>query len=520
MPRQATPPTAGPSPTTLGWDIARRLDALPWSGFHRRLVLALGVTWILDGLEVTLVGSLAPLLTHHVALGLSAREIGLLASSYLAGAVLGSLFFGALADQSGRKRLFTVTLALYIVATAASGLAQGFASLAFWRFLTGAGIGGEYSAINSAIQELVPARLRGRLDILINGSFWLGAAAAALLSAALLGSPLIASWLAWRLAFGLGAALGLIALFMRRQIPESPRWLQAHGHGREAEQIITEIERRARIPQTGYRPQPAAQPAGPAPPLPGGLLMAARVICTRYPRRALLGAILMLAQAFFYNAFFFTYGLVLNRFDGVTAARVGLYLLPFTLSNFLGATVLARFFDTVGRRPMITATYGLSGLLMIGAAWLFRINALTAVSQTLAWAAIFFLASAGASAAYLTVSEAFPLEIRARAIALFYALGTATGGVLAPTLFAILIASGARAQVFWGYLLAAILMLLAAAAEIVWGFAAEGRSLEALATPLSFTPIEASPALARDPATDRADTPPPAPEPGRPPPTP
>ncbi len=493
MPHEATGPSAGPSPAARGWDIARRLDALPWSGFHRRLVFALGVTWILDGLEVTLVGSLAPLLAHHFTLGLSTRELGLLASSYLAGAVLGSLFFGALADRSGRKRLFTVTLALYIVATAASGLAQGFASLAFWRFLTGAGIGGEYSAINSAIQELVPASRRGRLDILINGSFWLGAAAAALLSAALLGSSLIASSLAWRLAFGLGAALGLIALVMRRQIPESPRWLLAHGQAEEAERIMSEIERHARVTRLAGHAQAARTPAGRASPRQDGLLAAARIIFARYPRRAVLGAVLMLAQAFFYNAFFFTYGLVLSRFDRVAAVNVGLYLLPFTLSNFLGAAVLARFFDTVGRRPMITATYGLSGVLMIVAAWLFRANALTALSQTLAWAAIFFLASAGASAAYLTVSEAFPLEIRARAIALFYSLGTAAGGVLAPALFAVLIASGSRTDVFWGYLLAATLMLLGAAVELVWGFAAEGRSLEALATPLSFAPAEAPP---------------------------
>ena len=508
MPRGVVESSASPSSTTLGLDIARRLDALPWSRFHRRLILALGVTWVLDGLEVTLVGSLAPLLAHHFALGLSTREIGLLASSYLAGAVLGSLFFGALADRSGRKRLFTVTLALYIVATAASGLAQGFASLAFWRFLTGAGIGGEYSAINSAIQELVPASRRGRLDILINGSFWLGAAAAALLSAALLGSPLIASSIAWRLAFGLGAALGLIALIMRRQILESPRWLLAHGQAHEAERILTEIERHARVTRPARRPQAADTHAGGAPPRQRGLLGAARIIVTRYPRRAALGAVLMLAQAFFYNAFFFTYGLVLNRFDRVPAASVGLYLLPFTISNFLGAAVLARFFDTIGRRPMITVTYGLSGLFMIAAAWLFRADALTAVSQTLAWAAIFFLASAGASAAYLTVSEAFPLEIRARAIALFYSLGTAAGGVLAPALFAVLIASGSRTEVFWGYLLAAILMLLGAAAEIAWGFAGEGRSLEALATPLSFAPTETSPPTPNGAARTPTDAPP------------
>ncbi len=466
-------------------DIAARLERLPWSRFHRRAVFALGITWILDGLEVTLVGALAPLLTRPAALALTARAVGLLASSYLAGAVLGSLVFGHLADRSGRKRLFTVTLVLYIAATAASGLAWNFASLALFRFLTGAGIGGEYSAINSAIQELVPAERRGRVDLIVNGSFWLGAAAAAGLNVVLLAPGwLPVSW-AWRLAFLLGAALGLIALLLRRHIPESPRWLQARGRLREAQAAMSAIEAAA----SGLHPSTAGEGYARSAGRPSvGLAATLRVILCQYPRRALLGGVLMTAQAFFYNAFFFTYALVLVRFLGVRATHVGFYLWPFALSNFLGAASLARFFDTIGRRAMMVATYGLSGLLMIAAAWMFRVQALNGFTQTLAWAGIFFFASAGASGAYLTVSESFPIEVRARAIGLFYAFGTAVGGVLAPALFTTLIASGSRTRVFYGYLLAAVLMLIAAGVEGVLGFAAERRPLEALTAPLTAPP--------------------------------
>lgn len=470
-------------------DVAARLDRLPWSPFHRRMVFALGIAWILDGLEVTLVGSLAPILRRPQTLGLSAQSVGLVASSYLLGAVLGSLLFGYLADRSGRKRLFTVTLLLYIAATAASGLAWNIGSLALFRFLTGAGIGGEYSAINSAIQELVPAARRGRIDIVINGSFWLGAAGAAGLSLALLNPAWLPLFLGWRLAFGAGAALGLIALALRARIPESPRWLMARGREREALRLVGALER-AVYQSLRKKPPPEPRPMAEnsSPRFRIKLTSAFRVVWTRYPQRALLGTILMASQAFFYNAFFFTYGLVLVRFYHVSAPAVGLYVLPFALSNFLGAAFLARFFDTVGRRPMMIGTYALSGLLMIASATLFRDHTLTVASQTGAWAIIFFFASAGASGAYLTVSESFPIEIRASAIALFYALGTAIGGVLAPTVFAVLIATGSRGRVFNGYLLGAGLMGLGALAEWFFGIAAEGLPLEALSAPLSKPP--------------------------------
>ena len=475
-------------------DVAARLDRLPWSPFHRRMVFALGIAWILDGLEVTLVGSLAPILRRPQTLGLSAQAVGLVASSYLLGAVLGSLLFGYLADRSGRKRLFTVTLLLYITATAASGLAWDIGSLAVFRFFTGAGIGGEYCAINSAIQELVPAARRGRIDIVINGSFWLGAAGAAGLSLALLNPAWLPLFLGWRLAFGAGAVLGLIALVLRSRIPESPRWLVGRGREHEALDIVRALERAV---YRSLKKEPPAKPVRATPNTPARfrikLTSAIRIIWARYRKRALLGTILMASQAFFYNAFFFTYGLVLVRFYHVSAPAVGLYVLPFALSNFLGAAFLARFFDTVGRRPMMIGTYALSGLLMIASATLFRDHALTVVSQTAAWAVMFFFASAGASGAYLTVSESFPVEIRASAIALFYALGTASGGVLAPTVFAVLIATGSRGRVFNGYLLGAGLMGLGALAEWFFGIAAEGLPLEALSAPLSQPPQGSAP---------------------------
>ena len=465
-------------------DIPGRLDRVPWCRFHVIVIAALGVAWILDGLEFTLVGSLAALLERRATLHLSAQDIGVAASAYLVGAVVGSLTFGYLADRYGRKRLFTTTLLLYTGATAATGLSWGLASFALFRFLTGAGIGGEYSAINSAIQELIPARRRGRIDLLVNGSFWIGSAAASTLSLVILHSGVIAPALAWRVAFTLGAILGLLALRLRRLIPESPRWLASRGRAREADAIVTAIERHAGVEPPGPSQRTGAVKRA----YPVRFFTAPRVIFGRYRKRAILAATLMVAQLFFYNAFFFTYALVLVRFYHTRATDVGAYLLPFALSNFLGAAILGRFFDTVGRRPMITGTYALSGILMIVAAWLFRGALLGGTAQTGAWAAAFFFASAGASAAYLTVSESFPLEIRASAIALFFAFGTAVGGVVAPSLLGVLIASGSRHRVFWGYMLGAILMLFGALAEWRYGLATEGRSLESIAASLTDEP--------------------------------
>jgi MFS family permease len=463
-------------------NIPARLDRLDWTRFHSLVVAALGVTWILDGLEVTLAGSIAGALQQSPVLRFDAFEVGLVGSAYLAGAVVGALLFGYLTDRFGRRRLFFVTLGLYLTATAATACSWSFASFALFRLLTGAGIGGEYTAINSAIQELVPARYRGRTDLAVNGSFWLGAALGAGGAVFFLApGRLPADW-GWRAGFAIGAIVGLAILLLRRLIPESPRWLMLRGRLDEAQEIVAAIEQRA-----GGRK--------PTPPLGEPLRLAVRghtpfaqmlvAILRDYPQRALLGLALMAAQAFFYNAIFFSYALVLTRFYAVPAGAVGWYILPFALGNFLGPLLLGPLFDTVGRKPMIASTYALSGVLLALVGWLFRQGLFDAGSLTLAWTGIFFFASAAASAAYLTVSESFPLEVRALAIALFYALGTALGGVAAPALFGALIGSGERGNVFGGYLFGAGLMIAAAVVELAVGVKAERRPLEGVAPPLS-----------------------------------
>ncbi|HTS20585.1 MAG TPA: MFS transporter [Casimicrobiaceae bacterium] len=459
-----------------------RLDRLRWGRFHSIAVAALGITWILDGLEVTLGGAVSGALKASPALSLSEAQVGASASAYLAGAVLGAFLFGWLTDRLGRRRLFFVTLGVYIAATAATALAQDFAAFALFRFLTGAGIGGEYTAINSALQELIPARYRGRTDLAINGSFWLGALAGALGTVILLEPGRFPPDLGWRLAFGIGAGLGLGILLLRRALPESPRWLLVHGRPEEAARIVAAIERRS---AAGDPTEAPARLKLSTRERPIGFVDLGLSLFRRYPRRAVLGLVLMTAQAFFYNAIFFTYAMVLGRFFAVPPERVGLYLVPFAVSNFLGPLLLGRFFDTWGRRPMIAATYASSGLLLAATALLFVHGALTAVTQTLAWAVVFFFASAAASSAYLTVSESFPLEVRALAIALFYALGTALGGVAAPWIFGALIGTGEPAAIAWGYAAGAALMLIAAAVEAWIGVAAERRALEDVAPPLS-----------------------------------
>jgi MFS family permease len=469
---------------TAETDIPARLDRLPWSGFHTLVVAALGITWILDGLEVTLAGSLSGALQESPVLHLDAPQIGAAASAYLLGVVGGAIGFGWLTDRWGRKRLFTITLGLYLVATAATACSWSFWSYAAFRMLTGAGIGGEGTAINSAIQELMPARYRGRTDLAINGSFWIGAAMAAASTLVLLHPGRLPPDVGWRVSFGIGAVLGLGVLVLRRHVPESPRWLMVHGRIGEATRIVDEIE--ARITASTGRPLPPAQ--GTLRLIARGhtsLREVARTLIRRYPRRTVLGIVLIASQAFFYNAIFFTYALVLRQFYGIGAASIGWYLLPFALGNFTGPLLLGRWFDTIGRRPMIAATYALSGVLLAGVAAMFGAGLLDATTQTVAWSVIFFFASAAASAAYLTISESFPLEVRAIAIALFYAGGTLLGGVAAPWLFGRLIASGERRQVVWGYLLGAVLMVGAAIAELVLGIAAERRPLESIAAPLS-----------------------------------
>jgi MFS family permease len=466
-------------------DVPARLDRLPWGRFHSRVVAALGITWIFDGLEVTLAGALAGALKASPVLHFSNTDVGLAASAYLAGAVLGALFFGWLTDRLGRKKLFFVTLSVYLAATAATASSWDLWSFVAFRFLTGAGIGGEYTAINSAIQELIPARYRGRTDLLINGSFWIGAAIGAAGSLVLLDPAVIDPEIGWRAAFLIGATVALVVFFMRLWIPESPRWLMTHHRAAEAETIVGAIEDGLR--RDGHLIAPADLPRvrlrsrrfTP-------LSEAARTLFGAYRRRALVGLTLMAAQAFFYNAIFFTYALILTDFFGIAADNVGWYLLPFAAGNFLGPALLGPLFDTIGRRPMIAATFAISGVLLAASGYLFMIGATTATTQTIAWMVIFFFASAAASSAYLTVSETFPLEIRALAIALFFAVGTGIGGVIGPVLFGMLIDSGSRASVFAGYLLGALLMIVAAAVQLRFGVAAERRALEEVARPLAF----------------------------------
>jgi MFS family permease len=469
----AREPAAEAGAGIISTDIPARLDRLRWGRFHTLVVVALGITWILDGLEVTLAGAVSPALKESPQLRFSNADVGLVSSGYLAGAVMGALFFGWLTDRLGRKRLFFITLVVYLVATAATALSWNIWSFALFRFLTGAGIGGEYTAINSAIQELVPARYRGWTDLVINGSFWIGAALGAAASIVLLDPAVLAPDLGWRLAFLIGAVLGLVIFLMRLWLPESPRWLMTHGRVEEANKVLDHIEGEFRARGHRFEAKPLAvirlriRRFTP-------LAEVARTLFRIERRRTLVGLSLMVAQAFFYNAIFFTYALVLTDFYGIPGDHVGWYLLPFAAGNFLGPVLLGRLFDTIGRRPMIAATYALSGLLLAAAGYLFALGILSATGQTIAWMVIFFFASAAASSAYLTVGETFPLEVRALAIAFFYAIGTGIGGVAGPWLFAALIDTGSRWSVFGGYLLGSVLMLAAAlvAARFVVGSSA------------------------------------------------
>jgi MFS family permease len=469
--------------TTL---IPARLDRLPWSRFHWLLVIGLGITWVLDGLEVTLMGAISAVLQRPDVLHFTAAQIGSISSAYLAGAVIGSLVFGHLTDRYGRRMFFFLSLATYLTGVGLTALSWNLWSFALFRFITGTGIGGEYSAVNSAIDELIPARLRGRVDLIINGSYWLGAALGSFSTIVILDPHVLPVTLGWRVGFGLGALIGLVILFLREFIPESPRWLMTHGYHEDAEKTVGEVEQEV-ARETGA---PLAQPDQ-AHAIrikvrhDFGLKTILMPMLVKYRGRTVLGLALMIAQAFVYNAIFFTYALVLNRYFGVKADAAGLYLLPFALSNFLGPILLGHFFDTIGRRPMIAGTFAVTGAMLVVTGYLFAHGALTSASLTILWAAMFFFASPAASSAYLTVSEIFPLEMRALAIAIFYSVGTAAGGIVAPWYFGRLIDTGSRAALMQGYMVAAALMIAAAIVEVFFGVKAERASLESIAEPLS-----------------------------------
>ncbi|HEX4210988.1 MAG TPA: MFS transporter [Candidatus Binataceae bacterium] len=466
--------------------IPARLDRLPWSRFHWLLVIGLGITWVLDGLEVTLMGAISAVLQRPDVLHFSAAEIGSISSAYLAGAVIGSLVFGHLTDRFGRRMFFFVSLSIYLIGVGLTAVSWNLISFGLFRFITGMGIGGEYSAVNSAIDELIPARLRGRIDLIINGSYWLGAALGAASTLVILDPHLLPVTIGWRVGFGAGAIIGLVVLFLREFIPESPRWLMTHGRRDDAEKTVHEIEETVEH-ETGAQLKQLDQSDAIRIKVRHdfGLGVILKPMVTKYRSRTLLGLTLMIAQAFVYNAIFFTYALVLNRYLGVKADAAGLYLLPFAFSNFLGPLLLGHFFDSIGRRQMIAATFAIAGGLLIVTGYLFAHGALTSFSLTILWTVMFFFASPAASSAYLTVSEIFPLEMRALAIALFYSVGTAVGGIVAPWYFGRLIDTGSRGALMEGYLVAAALMIGAAIVEVFLGVAAEGASLEKIAEPLS-----------------------------------
>lgn len=466
-------------------DIPARMDRLPWARWHWLVVIGLGTVWILDGLEVTIVGSMSDALkSTDTGLGLSSSQIGLAGAVYVAGACVGALFFGQLTDRFGRKKLFLITLGVYIFATVLTAFSMNPMWYFAARFLTGAGIGGEYAAINSAIDELIPAEYRGRVDVVINGSFWVGAAGGALLTIPLLDPTIVDAEWGWRLAFGLGAILGIGVLLVRRHVPESPRWLFIHGREDEGERIVAGIEDDI-ARETGQALPEVSESITIRQRKTIGIGLIARTVFTMYPRRTVLCFALFVGQAFLYNAFYFTYGDTLSTFFGVE--RTGYYIAVFAISNFIGALVLSPLFDTVGRVRMIACTYIVSGVMLAVVG--FFLGSVTAVTLTIFGAIIFFFASAGASSAYLTASEVFPMETRALCIAFFYAIGTAVGGITGPLLFGVLIenasSSGDITGIAPGYFLGGALMVTAGVVEIFLGVRAEGRSLESIARPLT-----------------------------------
>ena len=507
--------TPGSSPETIRSLIPARIDRLPWSPFFTRMVMALGVAWILDGLEITIAATVIPTLTDKTTLGLSSGAVGAVASVYLLGEVVGALVFGKLSDKLGRRNLFMVTLGIYLVGSGLTAFTAG--NSAFWvfflyatRFLAGVGIGGEYAAINSAIDEMMPARFRGRVDIAVNGTYWAGALIATIAQLIIFNN--IDKGSAWRIGFLIGPVLGLVILFVRKSLPESPRWLIMKGREDEAEAQIRRIECWVDESQDGGLPKVDDNKAieiTPTSELGYGALL--KVLFQQMPRRSVLGATLMITQSFLYNAIFFTYGLVLKQFYKVPDGRLPYYFIAFAIGNLAGPLLLGHLFDTVGRRKMISGTYLLSGVLLTITAILFQAGSLTALTQTIAWSLIFFFASAGASAAYLTVSEIFPIEVRAKAIAVFFAIAQGFGA-LGPVIYGALIGDGKdSSRLFFGYLLGAVVMIIGGIIAAILGVAAEGKSLEEVALPLSaanrMRPAYPAGPLAQAPIEGRAHLP-------------
>ncbi len=469
--------------------VPARMDRLPWTRFHWLVVVGLGVSWILDGLEVQIVALNSAPLTDKATLALTTQQVGFLGTSYLIGQVVGALFFGRLTDKLGRKRLFIITLAIYLLGSGIGGFAWNFWSLMICRFIAGTGIGGEYTAINSAIDEMIPSRYRGRVDIAVNGTYWAGAALGSGVGLYLFSSHVPINW-GWRIGFFIGPVLGLVIIFLRRSIPESPRWLMTHGRNDEAEATVDEIE--ARIEREGVHLEEVDESKAMELTEPPhiGFFTLTRIFFGTYPKRSIYGFTMMATQAFLFNAIFFTYALVLQKFYSVPAGHIAYYYFPFAVGNLIGPLLLGPLFDSVGRRKMIFFTYGVSGVLLLVSAWLFKTGVLSATTQTVMWSIVFFFASAGASSAYLTVSEIFPLELRGQAISYFFAISQGIGGSLAPTIFGHLIGGANNQHVTTGpltigYAIGAVIMIIGGLVAWFIGVDSEGKSLEDIADPLS-----------------------------------
>jgi MFS family permease len=466
--------------------VPARMDRLPWTRFHWLIIIGLGVSWILDGLEVQLVSSVSPVLQDSGTLHLTSAEVGLIGSIYLAGEVVGALVFGRITDRLGRRKLFIFTLALYLIASGIGGLAFSLWFLLIFRFLAGTGIGGEYTAINSAIDELIPSHYRGRVDIAVNGTYWAGAMIGAAASIPLLNPHLLAVNLGWRIGFFIGPVIGVVIIFLRRNIPESPRWLMTHGREEEAERTVDEIEEQLRHQGVQLEPVPESRALEVTGRGYVSYIQVAKTLLRDYPSRSFLGFAMMVTQAFLYNAIFFTYALVLQHFYHIPPDHIGYFFFPFAVGNLLGPLLIGHLFDTIGRRKMIMSTYCVSAILLAISGWMFDQGMLNATTQTVFWCVIFFLASAGASSAYLTVSEIFPLELRGQAIAVFFAISQLVGGVAAPTIFGALIGNGSNpGPLTAGYYFGAAVMFAGGLVAWFFGVNAERKSLEDVATPLS-----------------------------------